>query len=624
MARKQKLRVELEEILSDTVRKERPVERLEWPPAVSRLVLATVIIFMMLGLFAVRVFQLTVVRGSFFSSRAEAARERLFPIIPFRGAVFDRSGKPLVVNEPGITVYLDPLFLPADAGAQAQVFDTLAQMLAKDPADISAALGEHGARADLLELASGVDAATAVELSLKNIRGVRVEQSFVRSIYDPDLFSHIIGYLGVLSPDANARVISGLRVGQSGVEASYNEALQGKVGERLVVVDASGHARSEKTAHEALVGNDLVLTIDTDLTRVLHDALEAQRRRVKASAAAAVALDPKTGEILALASLPSVNADRLNRGVSQAEFGKFLNDPNQPFLNRAVAGLYPSGSTIKPFIAVAALAEKVISPARNIFVTGSITVPSVYDPAVTYTFPDWKAHGWVDMVDAIAVSSNVYFYTVGGGFEGIQGLGVDRLSQWLSRFGFGSLLGVDLPGELSGRVPTPQWKREVKNEQWFIGDTYNLSIGQGDFAVTPLQLAAATAAVANGGTLWQPHIMQRIQDPFGGAVQEFTPKELAKISAAPEVFDTVRLGMRMSVASPKGTNRSMAGLPLKVAAKTGTAQAPREKLHAWVTAFAPYEDPQIVLAIVIEEGGQGTVATEVAKEVLAWWAENRL
>src|SRR3989344_2337986 len=623
MSRARKSYIEVEEVLVDTQPVTDAAERLEWPPATGRLIALSVLFFAVLAVFVVRVFSLSIVRGNFFSSRAEAARERAFPIIPIRGVIFDRNGASLVANTPGITVYLDPLFLPQNSSERAAIFEELGRALGKSPGDIENAASEHGARADLLEIASGVDAPVAVDLSLQDLPGVRIEQSFVRSVTEPDVFSTIVGYLGAPPQDA-ALDVAGLRVGQSGVEATYGDILRGSIGQRIAVVDARGHVLSEKIAQESVVGNDLMLSVDADLTRVLYNALENQRKIVQAPAAAAVALDPKSGEILSLVSIPSVNADLLNRGISHKEFQKLIDDPRRPFLNRAVAGLYPSGSTIKPFVAVAALAEKVISPARNIFVSGSITVPSIYDPSVTYTFPDWKAHGWVDMVDAIAVSSNVYFYTVGGGFGDIRGLGVERLDRWLSRFGFGSILRVDLPGEVPGRVPTPQWKEETKQEQWFIGDTYNLSIGQGDFAVTPLQLAAATAAVANRGIVFRPHIAKRVQDPFGGVVEEFGPQEVNRIDASGDAFDTVRLGMRMSVASPKGTNRSMADLPVKVAAKTGTAQAPREKLHAWVTAFAPYEDPQIVLAILIGEGGQGTVATEVAKEVLAWYAENRL
>ena len=302
-------------------------------------------------------------------------------------------------------------------------------------------------------------------------------------------------------------------------------------------------------------------------------------------------------------------------------YGEIIKDKNKPLFNRAIGGFYPAGSTIKPFVASAALAENIIDPNFKIDDTlGYIKIENQYDPNIVYTYRDWKAHGFVDMRRAIAVSANVYFYIIGGGYKNIKGLGIDRIKKYLNIFGFGSDLGIDLPGESSGLIPDPAWKKSVKNEGWFTGDTYNVSIGQGDTIITPLQLASAIGAVANGGTLWKPKLVLKITDHRNNSIREFKPESIRANIVDESKLKVVREGLRKAVT--EGSAYLLNDLPIKVAGKTGTAQITNtfRKTNAWFTGFAPYDNPEIALAIIVEGAGEGsTAAVPVAKEVFYWY-----
>ncbi|MDZ4285221.1 MAG: penicillin-binding transpeptidase domain-containing protein, partial [Patescibacteria group bacterium] len=405
--------------------------------------------------------------------------------------------------------------------------------------------------------------------------------------------------------------------GQTGLEAYYDRELQGSDGMRVWEEDARGGARRVVDLKEPQEGATMMLTIDAELHKASYEILQRHLKALGLKRAALVVVDPSNGEILALLSAPGYSPEALAQGLSDEEFRKLRDDPSHPFFIRAVSGLYPPGSTIKPFLAAAALAERIIDPKKQIMVTGAIEVVNLFNPDVRYTFPDWKAHGLVDMVRAIAVSSNVYFYTIGGGYDNQKGLGIERVEKYLKRFGFGAQTEIDLPGEAVGRVPTPDWKKRVKGEDWYIGDTYHAAIGQGDVVVTPLQLALATAALANNGTLFKPHLVRRIDN------ESARPENAASLVAKEEYLAVPRQGMRHSVL--EGSSQLLNDLPIAVAGKTGTAQTGRGTMHAWFTSFAPYENPEIVLTVVVEEGGEGNaVAVPIAKDIYKWYIEHRL
>jgi penicillin-binding protein 2 len=331
-----------------------------------------------------------------------------------------------------------------------------------------------------------------------------------------------------------------------------------------------------------------------------------------------VAINPQTGAVLALVTYPSYDNNAFEGGISKDEYNRLINDENKPLFNRPIAAEYPPGSTFKPMMAAAALQENIISPTRQIYAGGSISVGA-------WVFNDWKVHGQVDMIKAIAQSCNVYFYTVGGGYGDIEGLGNERIKKYANLFGMGQLTGIDLSGEKAGLIPDEAWKREVKDEPWYIGDTYHMSIGQGDVLTTPLQIANYTAAVANGGTLYRPQVVDKIVDSDGNVVRDIDKEILAENFIDPKNMEWVQKGMLENVLT--GSGRALSMLPVQAAGKTGTAQyaVGNSKMHAWYTVYAPYDNPEIVMAIMLEGGGQGHDASvPIAKDILQWYFGERI
>jgi penicillin-binding protein 2 len=349
-----------------------------------------------------------------------------------------------------------------------------------------------------------------------------------------------------------------------------------------------------------------------ELQQAAERALQEGIDSARAKRGALVALNPQNGAVYALVSLPAFDNNDFSGGVSSTVYKALLENPDQPLFPRAWAGAYPSGSTVKIVNSVAALVEKIVTTKSTVFSTGGIRVGSWF-------FPDWKpdGHGTVNVRQAIAWSVNTFYYTIGGGYESIAGMGIETMTKWMRVFGLGSRTGIDIPGEGSGFVPSREWKEKTKKEPWYIGDTYNLSIGQGDLLVTPLQVAVYTAAIANGGFLVTPHIVHNIGSD--GESQEIKP-DPRRIVDDQSAIETVRLGMRDAVMY--GSARALSVLPFAAAGKTGTAQWHSEKnTHAWFTSFAPFEQPEIVVTVLIEEGGEGSsFAAPVAKNLLEeWW-----
>jgi len=364
-------------------------------------------------------------------------------------------------------------------------------------------------------------------------------------------------------------------------------------------------------------GRDLVLAIDLDLQRQAERALKDELRAAGKKRGSVIVLEPQTGEVLALVSEPAFDANLFARGISSDELAKLQNDPERPLFPRAIAGTLPSGSTFKLAVASAALEEGIVTPNTTVLSTGGISIGKSF-------FPDWKAggHGPTNVTKALAESVNTFFYAVGGGYDKIDGLGVDRIVSYARKFGLGAPLGLDLASEGSGFLPSKQWKKEAKGESWYVGDTYHLAIGQGDITVTPLQIAVMTAVVANGGKLVQPHVVDALTSSDGGR-QTVAPKVLDPQVVSSKTINVVRQGMRQAVT--QGSARALAGLPVAVAAKTGTAQWNNNKPnHAWFTSFAPYNDPKIVVTVAIEEGGEGSVtAAPVASRIIQWYFGGR-
>jgi penicillin-binding protein 2 len=440
---------------------------------------------------------------------------------------------------------------------------------------------------------------------------------------------HLIGHTGSatnkeVSQENN--IVLGQTIGKTGLEYQYDNYLRGESGAIAYQRNAQGDPIEPEQQKPSLIGKTLTLTIDADLQKKIYEVLN-NFTAARQSGAIGIAIQPQTGEVLALASVPGIDPNKLVSGISSADLQRALNSPRMPFFNRAVSGEYSPGSTIKPFIALAALQNSLIDPERKIDDTeGKITVPNPYFEDKPYVFRDWKAHGFVNMVEAIGNSCNTYFFTIGGGYENQPGLGVEKIISALKSFGWGIKTEIDLPDEKSGFLPTPDWKEKNKNEIWRIGDTYNLSIGQGYIRTTPIQLISSLSAFANQGSMMRPFIVSEITDSYTNTlILKQNPAVTKSFEVSPEQLSIIKEGMRYTVAY--GSAQRLADLPFKVAGKTGSIQTSSdlEKTNALFVSFAPYENPQIALLVFVESGGGGgATAVPLSREILDWYWQNRL
>ncbi len=622
--KKNRVEIELEEILLD----KEAAGKLEIPIKRTGIFNIFIIAIMILTLFLARAFWLQIWRGDYYALKASENSVRFYYNQAPRGIIYDRNNKALTLNVPGFNL----LTIPADLPKKKESIDNwtrqISKILGKDDVEIAnfiKNLNKNSTEPVSLDL--NLDQTTLIKLEthLPDLPGLFISKEIKRDYLEGSYFSHLLGYTRKVSADdlkADSYYSLPDFIGKDGLEAQYEKELRGTPAKIAVSVNSNNTVLKTLVAKEAQPGNNLILNIDSDLQKLLTDAIYAKMVQTNAPGAAAVVLDVKSGKILSLVSLPNFDNNIFNNNLANETYQELINNKNRPFFNRVISGFYPIGSTIKPFIASAALAENTIDPSYKIDDTlGYITIPNQYNPEITYIFRDWRPQGFVDMRRALAISANVYFYEIGGGYKNVKGLGIDRIEKYLKLFGFGPPLGIDLPGEIGGLIPNPAWKKAVKHEDWYTGDTYNVSIGQGDVIITPLQLATAIAAVANGGTLWRPKVVSKITDFNNNTLKEFKPEIIRTNLVDNNKLEIVREGLRDAVT--EGTVYFLNDLPIKVAGKTGTAQVYsnlNKKTNAWFTGFAPYEDPQIAIAIVIEGAGEGsTAAVPVAKEVFQWY-----
>ena len=439
------------------------------------------------------------------------------------------------------------------------------------------------------------------------------EDDFASRVYTESRgVAHVVGYVKSPAKDSSGVYFRKEFIGIDGTERAFDGLLAGENGTELTETDARGNVVSKAQVRKPSAGAKIVLSVDSALSQGLFDAIALRAEGSHFQAGAGVLMDVKTGEIIVLTNYPEFSPATLTGGESSA-IAELLSDPRQPFLNRAVAGLYAPGSIIKPFVASAALTEGVIDESTQILSTGSISIPNPYFPELPSVFKDWKAHGWVDMRHALAVSSDVYFYEVGGGYQGQKGLGIDNIDAYLKKFGFGDSVGLPGFSEEVGVIPTPAWKEEVfAGDPWRIGDTYNTAIGQYGVQVTPLQAARAIAVIANGGTLLTPTLL-------ASSTQTGT-----KLPIEAHTFNVVREGMRLAV--EEGTAAAVSVPFVKMAAKTGTAQVGvrNQFMNSWIIGFFPYEAPRYAFAIVLEKAPAGTTtgAPAAMRAFLDWLEAN--
>jgi penicillin-binding protein 2 len=665
-----------------------------------RILILLSVALLVLGLFVLRLWDLQIIHGAEYRNRAANNRLREESISAPRGIIYDRTGKPLVVNAPNFEIHIIPAYLPEDQQAEHAVFQRLSQLL-NMPIEHQSAITSTQVMTGqgVLTVLDGMkylydrsaDTITSRKFYIKNIvdevrglapyepvvisrtvsrpvalqvaeeayhlPGVRVHAAPVREYISSTVTSGILGYLRriaaedlpLLPPGYNADTD---RVGAVGLEGEFEELLRGRKGQRLVEEDVVGREiRAVDEPQPAAPGNNLQLTLDLDLQQFTQQALQDEideinryYDRTTTQRGVALVMNVKTGEILTMVSLPTYDNNIFSKSaIRQEELDAISNDPYLPQLNHAFQSAFAPGSVFKVVPAAAALQEGVVTPKTIIFDPGVLVLPNENDPKnerLAQKFYGWYRPGFGDqnVVDALAHSTNVFFYKIGGGYHvadepDFEGLRIDRLAKYSESFGFGQATGLDLVGEASGLVPNPMWKRQNKAENWTTGDTYNFSIGQGFLTATPLQVLAAYAAIANNGVLMQPHIVSQVTDADGTVVQRFTPKAVRTLPISPENLAVVKQGLDAVVNSETGTGKKAQVEGVHIAGKTGTAEycddlamqngecyVGHQPTHAWFAAYAPVEDPEIAVLVFIYNGGEGSErAAPVAQKILKYY-----
>ncbi len=551
----------------------------------------------------IRLVYLTLFRGEEYLLAAEGNRIVSVPLYPERGVITDRNGEVIADSRSGFLVTADPRICVAKCD-----LGFLAEALSEDVSELAAVL-DRGLDAGFATVVLGSnvsrDVAVLLEVNSGKIPGVKVETVPIRNYPYPYELSSVLGYLGGIgSNELKERLAEGYelggRLGKSGLELAYESLLRGSAGRLILEKDALGRVVRELARQAPESGKTLQTTLDLLLQRFAYQSLAKWVKSSGGKGGALVITDVNTGDILSLVSYP---------GFDNNQVEKFLNDKSWPLFNRAISGAYPPGSTFKLVTGSAALEEGVVNASTVIWDRGSISVGP-------WVFPGWKPSGLgpLTVVDAISWSSDIYFYTVAGGYGSQPGVGPEKLADWARKYGLGEPTGIDLLGESGGIVPDPEWKWAVKGKAWFQGDTYHMGIGQGDVLLTPLQLNVVTVAVANGGRLLRPRL-----------VAGDSPVKIRRegfVSA--ETLALIRQGMRKSITD--GPNRFANSSVVAIAGKTGTAEvSPEDNPHSWFTAFAPYDNPQVAITVLIENGAQlGAYhpSVWVAKEVLEYYFMN--
>jgi len=587
------------------------------------------------GLIFGRIAWLQLVKGDYYSLQALGNSVRVQRIEANRGIIYDRSGRPLVRNTANFILYLIPSELPRDPEKITEILEKTGSIIYPNDqtkkSDFVSGLQNKLAElktsllnsSQLIYILDNIDYDKAMlfYISESEMPGIVLSAKDRREYLTNGVFSlsHVLGYTGKVNDSDLERYGPSYSlidyIGKAGVEISWEKELKGESGIKKVEVDALGREKKVISESPAQDGKNLILSIDYDLQKKSEQILLNQLAAAKiAERAVVIIMDPNNGELLSLISLPSYDNTMFARGITVEEYNKLANEQDKPLFNRAISGEYPSGSTVKMIVAATALQEKIISEQTTINSVGGIKVNQWF-------FPDWLAggHGITDVRKALAWSVNTFFYYIGGGYEDFVGLGADRLAKYMRLFGLGTETGIDLPNESTGFVPSKEWKEKVRNESWYIGDTYHLAIGQGDLLVTPLQNANWTAVFANRGTLYQPHVVKAILSNNDKTIESVAPKIIRQNMVDSYNLEVVRQGMRQVVVS--GSAQKLQSLPVEAAAKTGTAQWGTDKTpHAWFTAFAPYKNPEIVVTVLVEEGKEGSqIALNVAQAIMQYY-----
>lgn len=576
------------------------LKKLERPLPQSAFLLvaaASIIIFVVV---LARLIVLNIHLGDFYQKRSIINVNQEFIIPAHRGVILDRFGSQLVKNMPSFSVSINKTELLKNQKDREKVFKKVNEIIGISESDLKRIIqGVDLERENKATIARNVSLEQAIELRGLGNEAVIVEDDYRRDYIEPLALAHALGYTGLIDWTNNIE-------GKTGLEDFYDAKLRGADGAHVVFRNAKGDSLQKKIVKEAEAGLALAITLDLDFQKYFYERFQEGLRELGRDSGVGIAMNPQTGEILALVNFPSFDNN---------EPAKYLNKKNQPLFNRAISGTYSPGSTIKPLVALAALVEKLVTPNFEVYSPGYLEIPNPYDPEKPNRFLDWKAHGNVDLRSALARSSNVYFYVAGGGYKNIKGLGVNKLNEYWKKFGFSQKTGIDLPFEAVSFLPDPEEKKKRTGQPWRIGDTYNVSIGQGDLTITPIRLLTFIAGLANNGKMMRPHFLL-----------EEEPTVLTDFSEWGDFIKEVKLGMRDAVGKSYGTASLLFDLPYRTAGKTGSAQvANKTKTNAFFVGYGPADDAKIAILVLVEDAKEGSLnALPIAKDVLRWYYDNRL
>ncbi|HWQ61600.1 MAG TPA: penicillin-binding protein 2 [Negativicutes bacterium] len=575
-----------------------------------------------LGLIVVLVFvalvtrlgYLQVVQGNYYGRLADGNRIKLIPIMAPRGTFYDRNGVPLVSNRPGFTVTVVPISGPIPD----EVINKLAGILGMNPAEIKAKVAQQTGTFEPVHVKTdiGPDVVTRIEERRNELPGVVIDIQPVRNYIHNELAAHVFGYVSEISDaELEKRKADGYKtgdiVGKFGLETVYDKEIRGVAGGGQVEVDVNGRAVQVLGKKEAIPGNNLVLTIDYRIQKAAEEAIDEHLKylqtklgNVNAKSMAAVVMNPKTGEILAMVSRPAFNPNLFNGGISSKDWKTINDNPFHPMDNKAISGEYPPGSTFKIVTGTAALELGKVTPEEKIFDSG-------HHWLIPKGNAQGEALGWISFQDALSKSDNVYFYEMG------NRVGIDNLEKYARMFGLGDFTGINLPGESDGLVANRRYKERVYKEDWYLSETFDAAIGQGFQLATPLQMAVVMSEVANGGHRFRPYLVSKVVSQNGATVKAFGPEELGQVPISDKNLALIRAGLK-DVASPEGTaGYIFTGFPISMAGKTGTAENSHGDDHGWFVAYAPFEDPRVVVSVVVEQGGFGSDAgAPIARKIL--------
>jgi len=577
--------------------------------------------FLFTGLLFFRVTYLQVLRGNYYKSQAEQNRIRKVLIDAPRGLIFDRNHKILTGNIPQFDLVMLPGLVPKDLSERETFWQEAASVIGverNELEDVYAKSQHDSLNPVLLKEDLAREEALKIEINSSRWMGITLSKKAKRSYLANEITSHILGYTGKISEkelEKNPDYLLTDIIGKDGLEQNYETYLKGTKGNQQLEVDSSGKVKKIIGKEYPAQGKNLVLSLDLDLQKEAYAALQESVAENQGTGGSLLAIDPRSSSVLALANYPSFNNNEFVGKISSERLNDITKEGNRPLFDRAVGGTYPPGSTFKPLVAAAALDKKVIASQEI------LDCPAVLQVG-QWHFADWKYHGPTDLNKAIAESVNTYFYIIGGGWGDKKGLGPDNIKYYATLFGLGDKLGIDLPQEAEGLVPDPVWKEKVKNEPWYVGDTYHTSIGQGDLLVTPLQLASYVGALVNGGFLYKPRLVDYVENSESEVVENIKPEIIRKDILPKDELDIVREAMGVTISSDQGSGRQLQELEQKygvrIGGKTGTAESgEEEKYHAWFVGFAPLENPEIVVVALVEKGGEGyKAALPVAKRVL--------